>query len=266
MLAEGKDIIGVDFSGAAGAGKLIWVACGFKENGRLKINSCQSAADLPGGGIKRDRALDALCSFIELRNNALIGLDFSFSLPQQLIKEKAWEEFILSFPDKYCSPEHFRRFCFEATEGKELKRKTEMDKKAPFSSYNLRMYRQTYYGICKLLNPLVKKDRATVLPIQIPKPGKPWLMEICPASFLKGEGMRISYKGRSQDKHDARLKILQFLENEKKLQFEKLHLRKLILEEHGGDALDSVIAACSVSQVSGKLPLLEEADLEGFIF
>lgn len=105
-----------------------------------------------------------------------------------------------------------------------------------------------------------------MLPIQIKKPGKPWLIEICPASFLKSEGMHISYKGRTQDNYDARLRILQFLKNEKKLQFEKLHLKKLIVEDCGGDALDSVIAACRVSQVIGKLPPLEDANLEGFIF
>ena len=108
MVFEGKSFIGVDFSCAAMAGKLIWVASSINVRDRLKINSCLKAADLPGGGIDRDAAISALRYFIEQQKNAVIGLDFSFSLPQQLIKEKAWEEFILSFPIKYSSPEHFR--------------------------------------------------------------------------------------------------------------------------------------------------------------
>ena len=102
--------------------------------------------------------------------------------------------------------------------------------------------------------------------MHISKPGRPWFIETCPASFLKTEGMSISYKGRSQDKYDARLKILQFLENEKELQIGKPYLRKLIIEDHGGDVLDSVIAAYSVFQLNGKPPLVEDTDLEGYIF
>lgn len=91
-------------------------------------------------------------------------------------------------------------------------------------------------------------------------------MEICPASFLKAEEMMVSYKGRSQDKYDARLMILQFMEDEKKLQIGDPHLRKLILDNNGGDALDSVIAAYSVFHLNGKLPPAEEAEPEGYIF
>lgn len=36
-----------------------------------------------------------------------------------MIKEKAWEEFILSYPSKYSSPEHFRKACFKTAGGRE---------------------------------------------------------------------------------------------------------------------------------------------------
>jgi len=265
-----KKFIGVDFSGSARAGNLIWLAIGVYENGGLKIIDCRRARDLPGGGIKRDLALTALRVFIGQQKNAVVGLDFPFSLPQQLVEEVSWENFILSFPGKYNSPGNFRKACFEAAGRQELKRKTERESKAPFSPYNLRLYRQTYFGICDLFYPLLKNDQISVLPMQEPETAKPWLIEICPASFLKHEGINISYKGRSecdrQEKYRARQEILGFMENTKSVRFELPELRETILNNRGGDALDSVIAAYCTLKVDGEIVPAYEVGIEGYIY
>ncbi|MDZ4132605.1 MAG: hypothetical protein U1E11_05655 [Dethiobacteria bacterium] len=96
--------------------------------------------------------------------------------------------------------------------------------------------------------------------------GKPWLIEICPASFLKHEGYYISYKGKKIEQYQARLKIINFLERDRGLSFDRAVLREKVLNDSGGDALDSIIAACCVTRAAGKIPLPEEAGVEGFTF
>ena len=64
---------------------------------------------------------------------------------------------------------NFRESCTDAAlrlgDRKELKRRTDIEAKAPFSAYNLWIYRQTYYGIKELLGPLVSKNLVNVPPL-----------------------------------------------------------------------------------------------------
>ncbi len=191
-----RRICGIDFSGAKDAGKRIWIASGTVERDSLLIEECYRAKDLPGSGKDRDQCLAALRDFIGRESASALGLDFPFGLPQALVKhKKSWEDFVLSFPGDYFAPEEFRRLCREAAGGHELKRLTDQETQTPFSAYNLRLYRQTYYGIRDVLHPLVRDQLACVLPMQSALPGKPWILEICPASTLKRKGLYSSYKG-----------------------------------------------------------------------
>ncbi len=261
-----KKFIGIDFSGSARAGRSIWVAEGFYDDGVLKISACSSAAALPNSSPERDIALKALRHYIARQSNTVIGLDFPFGLPEQLVEKDCWEDFIRSFPKKYSSPAQFRNSCRESTGGRELKRATDRESRAPFSPYNLRLFRQTYYGILKLLFPLVENDEVSVLPMQKQSAGKPWLIEVCPASYLKREGYNLSYKGRTEEKFQARMEIIKFLEKEKGLKFESRGIRETVLNNRGGDALDSVIAVYCMLWVGGKIPPAKAAGLEGYIF
>ena len=183
--ARGSEIHGVDFSGAAKAGRKIWIASGTVADGVLAIHACRRAADLPGSSADREAALTALRNFIAERPADDFGLDFPFSLPRDLIAEPSWEEFLRSFPERYPDAQAFRRACREATGGREAKRLTDYDARTPFSAYNLRLYRQTYYGIRDVLRPLVLGRLACVLPMQPVQHHSAWLIEICPASTLK---------------------------------------------------------------------------------
>jgi hypothetical protein len=237
-----RQIYGVDFSGAARAGKKIWITHSLVEGRKLRIEKCFQAEHLPGSGQERGRCLAALRDFVRQEQAGIFGFDFPFGLPYSLVSEKTWEDFVLSFPHAYNSPEQFRDTSRRLAGGRELKRVTDHDARTPFSPYNLRLYRQTYFGIRDLLTPLVKERQACVLPMQPARPDRAWLLEICPASTLKQEGLKQSYKGRSTHHYEARARILDAIEKATPLQVPG-SLRSLILEESEGDALDSVMAA-----------------------
>jgi hypothetical protein len=239
------------------------------EGETLHIEACYRGADLPGSGVERDRCLAALRDFIARKESGVFGLDFPFGLPCQLLKEGRWEDFILSFAGRYASPQAFTQECRAGDGGRELKRLTDRERSTPFSPYNLRLYRQTYFGIGAVLAPLVRQEAACILPMQPARPGSPWVLEICPASTLDDLGLKESYKGNRQEHYAARARILEKLEKRVPLSA-PAELRSTILADREGDALDSVLAAVAVWRAL-KSESLTVADnpaytLEGYIY
>jgi len=243
LLDSRRVVHGVDFSGARDAGKKIWIAHGIIQEDVLLITECFQAKDLPDSGRDREQSFKALREFINKQKDSIFGLDFPFGIPKSLVKEESWKKFVSSFEDIYTTPEEFRRLCKSRSEGKELKRFTDIEAKTPFSPYNLRLYRQTYFGIRDMLGPLIRNDKICALPMQKPLPDRAWVLEICPASTLKKENLSLPYKGRGETKRTARVKILDGIKKTEVLNIKKSALRSKILEDRGGDALDSVIAA-----------------------
>jgi hypothetical protein len=241
-------VYGVDFSGARDAGNRIWIASGLVEKDTLRIEACYRARELPGSARDRGRCLEALRCFMAEEKGAAFGFDFPFGLPRELVAQDSWQGFVLSFPEFYASPEALRRFCREAAGGRELKRGTDQESNTPFSPYNLHLYRQTYYGIRDVLHPLVRDRLACVLPMQPARPGRPWVLEICPASTLKREGLYRyrPYKGGAGAPRTNRAIILDRLQAVAPLSIPQQAVRSAILEDRGGDALDSVVAALAV--------------------
>ncbi len=178
-------VFGVDFSGAADAGRKIWIASGIIRGRGLRIEQCVRAEALPGSGRDRDLGLTALRRFIAEAGASAFGLDFPFGLPRCLVVEKTWEDFLSAFSSRYPDAERFRRACQRAAGGAELKRVTDRETRTPFCVYNLRLFRQTYFGLRDLLAPLVRGRRVRVLPMQRAAAGIPSILEICPASTLK---------------------------------------------------------------------------------
>jgi hypothetical protein len=266
-----RAVYGVDFSGAKDAGNRIWVAHGTIEGEFLRLDRCVSARDLPGSGRDLEKAIYALREFIVRCGDCAVGLDFPFGLPKKLVEEESWQNFVRRFPSLYSTAEHMKKRCWETAGERELWRVTDTESRVPFAAYNLKLYRQTYYGIRDLLRPLACAEAVNVLPMQGPTAGRPWLMEICPASTLKSLGIHESYKGRA-DKHCAgRKRVLKKLEVDCKLTITDDALRAKILENCDGDALDSVIAALAVFRAlskSGGLAATGNATyaLEGYIY
>lgn len=169
------------------------------------------------------------------------GIDFPFGLPQSLVKEEGWEDFVLSFSRNYPSAKAFRKILYTSAGGYELKRVTDKECQTPFSPYNLRLYRQTYFGIREVLSPLIRDHLVCVLPMQKALPGKTWLLEVCPASTLKQARLYFPYKGSSRSHYSVRTRILIWIEEACGMSLPKA-VRVAVLDDDYGDALDSVIA------------------------
>jgi hypothetical protein len=276
-------IYGVDFSGAKDAGKRIWIARGIIEGRKLRIEDCCKASSLPGAGNDRNSCLAALWDFIGREKNSVFGADFPFGLPnkviQELFKVGTWAEFVRDFYETFSSPENFRKICWKAADSSELKRVADKHSKTPFSPYNLRVCYQTYYGIHDILYPLVSADQARVLPMQRVERGKTIIIEICPASTLKQlekqpniKNLYKTYKGKGEEYRNQRLKIVDALMKTNHTSIPD-SIRTIALNDTGGDALDSIIAAystfcasCKHFAVKDKKDYEKDYRLEGYVF
>lgn len=265
-------VYGVDFSGAKKAGAKIWITSATIIGDVLKIEDCYQAKDLPGSATDLERSLGALRHFISTQKACAFGLDFPFGLPGVLVEVNSWEEFVLSFSNRYPGPEGFRDTCWTDAGKRELKRDTDKVSQTPFSPYNRRLYRQTYYGIRDVLAPLVQNRLACVLPMQRPSVGKPWLFEVCPASTLKKIGLYLSpYKGANKENRLRRARIIKGIKKTGALSIDTSALRSKILDDPAGDALDSVIAAFATFRALRNLarssvPESDTYALEGYVY
>ncbi len=266
-MARRKRLIGVDFSGARDAGRRIWVAAGAHRLGRFVLEDCRPAAELPGGAVDRAGALAALVDFLLGERHAIAGLDFPFSLPETFIDAPTWGAFLRGFADRYPSPEAFREDCWRRADRRELKRRTDVEARVPFCVYNLRLYRQTHAGMVDVLLPLLDSGGARIVPMQRAAAGKTTITEICPASILKAEGLYAPYKGGGPDLRASRQRLLAYLVERGLLDPPPSSLGARIIEDRGGDALDSVLAAIGAGRVPERLPRPDKLDLiEGRVY
>ena len=247
-------VAGVDFSGARDAGKHIWITEGTNTSRGVKIESLLRADALPGSSSKFEDALPALVKYIGTLSNHIIGFDFPFSLPEPLIQEDIWTEFVSRFATDYETSSDFRDSCRAYTGGKELKRRTDVEARVPWCAYNLRLYRQTWSGIRHVLAPLVQGDTARVIPMQKPRQGLPIIAEICPASLLKKEALNLPYKRPNPGHAEARGEIVRELTRRKLLSPVRGKLREAIIGDPGGDALDAVLAAIGAASIEDADP------------
>lgn len=247
-----RRVVGVDFSGARDAGKKIWIAAGVLRNGGVEIEECFQARSLPNASSAREAALPALVEYVAGETDAALGLDFPFGLPASLVREATWEEFVVGFDRRFAAAGAFREACRAIDGGAERKRRTDEEARAPFCAYNLRLHKQTFEGIKRVLLPLVRDGRATVAPFQPPRRGLPMVAEICPASLLKFEGLYrrpyTPYKGRAAGRRSGRLAILEELTRRGLLREPTADLRSSFAEDPGGDALDAAIAAIGAAR------------------
>jgi hypothetical protein len=241
-------ILGIDFSGAQDAGRKIWIAEARSCEGALAIESCRPADELPDSGRRPDLAIAALARHIVAEADTIAGCDFPFSLPADLLHEGDWRTFALAFRERFPDPKVFHDSCHRETGGIEVKRRTDREDKTPFNSFNLRLYRQTWWGIGHLLGPLVARDAARVWPQQEPHPKKPLIVEVCAACSLIRLDLYPSYKGRMLGHRKARQRILDHLVADGYLAAPGRRLRSLLLDNQGGDALDAVIGAIAVNR------------------
>jgi hypothetical protein len=241
-------LFGIDFSGAKRAGNAIWVAQGELDGSRVRIASCKPGSSLAGSGPERSRCLAAVVELIAGQPDAVFGCDFPFSLPAAMIEDATWRTFALALASRHATAESFLADCRRRGCGREIRRVCDRESRVPFAAYNLRIYRQTYHGICDVLAPLVRAGAAIVLPMEAARTGRPWVIETCPASTLKHAGLYRSYKGRSAAARDARRGVIDDLVRRGWLAPLRPSLRRLAVDNAGGDALDSMVAAMATGR------------------
>lgn len=261
-------VLGVDFSGGADAGRKIWVCESTLAFEGLTVRNCQPASDLPGASVERAGCLPALRTWI-LSAPCAAGVDFPVGLPQALVAAADWESFVSTFALRYPDAAAFRNACRAAAQGKELRRRTDRESRTPFSPYNLRLYRQTYYGIAQVAAPLIAGGRVRGLPMQAPDRGASWLLEVCPASLLKQRGLYRPYKGRGDGARRQRRAILRAVTRDESLRIDRSIVRAIEADPEG-DALDSVLAAVAAARAvraQGRVDAMhDEYRLEGYVW
>ncbi len=276
MLRPPTRILGIDFSGAADAGRRIWIAVArlSVDPGRglaVRVAGLCRAADLPGAGPQRELSLPALRALLLKQRPCVAGYDFPAGLPRACLPPNTdWPAFLRGFTREFPAAEVLRERCRQAGGGRDLRRRTDRETRTPFSPYNLRLFRQTYYGIRDVLAPLVLVHGATALPMQAPRPRGLWLLETCPAALLKRERLYRPYKGRHPRRRAMRRTILRVLEQRCGLTFSSRGLRERALTDPGGDALDSVLAALAAARAASNpdrlLPVGQDYRIEGCVY
>jgi hypothetical protein len=237
-------ILGIDFSGAEKAGRKIWLAEGAVHGETLHITSCRRAADLPDSGVRWTQCQGPLRDFVSHPRFTAVGIDFPFGLPRTIADSDSWIDFVKTFEGRFESPTQFRYDCtaesVRRTGKKELRRSTDTHERTPFSPYNIRLCRQTFFGIRDLLAPLVADNRIRVIPMQEAESSIPVVVEICPASSLERFHLRVPYK----KKHlvESRKSLLQRFEKRTGIVVSE-SVRHSAISDPEGDALDAVIAA-----------------------
>jgi hypothetical protein len=262
-----RRILGIDFSGASDAGRKIWIAEGREPGDTFHLADLLPAAELPGGDTAPAGAIAALARHIVAVPNTIAGCDFPFSIPRSLIAEPSWERFVTAFPTRFADPDTFRDWAFRKAGMRELRRRTDRDEKTPFNSYNLRIHRQTWWGIVALLAPFVVSGAAVIRPYQpMPRRPKPIVIEACPACAMKSIGFYPPYKGRETAHRAARAAVLRKLIGDGYLARPSRAIVARILDNAGGDALDAVIAAIVTARADLRRKAEGDDAFEGMIY
>ena len=189
-----------------------------------------------------------------------------------VVDSNDWEHFIQSFSKTYATPDEFRACCRDLANNREFKRRTDRVQQTPWAPYNLRLFKQTFYGMAHLLSPLVEQELVCVLPMQQALCGKSWLLEVCrPASSLKKLGLGQPYKRSNQPAQAVRAQILDKLEETVDIHRISSEIRSKVVADSEGDALDSILAAVAtfrtLRHLHAPLPDWYEAyPVEGYVY
>ncbi len=241
--------LGVDFSGAnTNAGRKIWITETVAEDDCLRIESCRPATEAFDTRPERQHAVPALTAHLaELGGDWVVGLDFPFGLPRAIVPKRPWLDFLMSFPDWFSDPNDMRSRCQMHAElvsgGRKSKlcRATELPLGA-LSPYDVRLKKQTFYGLRDLIRPLVLTHTARVVPMQSPDSSMPTLLETYPAGTLDLLDLTpAGYKSTDASARDRRAENLDGL-IEEGIDIDDGTAER-ILDDTAGDALDSVVAA-----------------------
>lgn len=249
-----RSILGVDFSGAAQAGRNAWLArCDVrsKQNQPLALLELKPLEALAGDAA-RDVVMRWLVDTItESPAGSLWAIDFPFGLPielghaswaKQLAAVQAWDAGAHAFGLECC------RLANERHGRLHIRRDTDRETRTPFDCYHYRIVYQMFHGMRDVLLPLRKDRSIAILPFDAKRMDAATriVAEACPGSTLRRLALphnryKQSTPGRVAVKYRrVRETILAGIERFIAIDDRQ---RRTILSNPGGDALDAVLAA-----------------------
>jgi hypothetical protein len=248
--------VGIDWSGAANAHQKVWAATLSFEGGKGRLEQIQKPFSSRGA----EAVSAALGLWLSVEDFDVAGLDFCFGLEEGLVAALGLPVSGPSDMGKAIRAAFPSAELFKAAVGPEKKRSTDHAHSAPFAPTNLRMYKQTYWGLralgaCRASFPPWKhSDRRRVV-------------EVLPANVVQWLGGRVSYKGRGLD--EKRWEILGLVRASTDLDVSNNDILTIVSDAEG-DALDALLAALAAasswaSAFAGAPPTAASSG-EGWIF
>lgn len=266
-------IYGVDFGDCFESGDALWVSEATVEDDELRILDCRSASERFGVPHDRSLVLRSVTSFLStVPDSSVVGLNFPFGLPDELVPVADWMTFLARFPDWFTSPEDLRRRCLmhaELVTGNRTTILRETDEPlGALSPYDRRLQDRTFYGIRDVLRPLVTTELVAVQPMMESRQSRPSLLETYPAGTL--EELELHIAGYTDDSERARQRREENLDGlrEHGVAFSS-EVRSRVLSDTGGNAINSVVAAFAAYRNAAneiRAPGVPEREIEGHVF
>ena len=249
-----RTVVGVDFSGAALAGKNAWLAeFAVQSDLSLELLHLHAIGQLAKNET-RESCWQYVVDRISASSQTLFGFDFPFGLPIEL-GLGSWTkqlQHISKFPS---GARDYGLALVQLAKSKleklHLRRQTDTESRTPFDCYHYRIIYQTFHGMRDVLSRVAKQPQTCVLPFQYGKAAEAsrWVCETCPSSTLK----RLELPSRlykqtngdtlSDDRKCVRREIFNGLKPHVTIH-PKHH--RIMMQNLGGDALDAVIAGLGV--------------------
>jgi hypothetical protein len=255
-------VMGADFSGAADAGRSIWVTEARHTPDGLVVEDCYRAADEWGSDREsahaglRERATDF----------AVAGLDVPFSLPQPVLAARCggtWRGFCEWLTgDGPEDPDAFASACRSTARehtgdgSAALRRETDL-RRAALCPYGRRVQYQTFHGVRNVLAGLADDPDAAVAPMQSGA-ASTRVVEVYPAATFGWLGL---YREGYKDDRDRRARNVAGIET---CSVDLGGFRETYESNH--DALDSLATAVSAGRIGHRDPPLHGPCEEGHIF
>ncbi len=283
-----QTVLGVDFSGAARPGDDVWITTASlaADGDTLVVERLRSAEDALGAS-GREAVLAGLVDHV--RDAAVVGFDFPFGLPRPVVAElggpATWRETVAWVGREFTDADEFATRCKAATRARTdgertyLRRVTD-DPVGAKSPYHFFTVRQAYHGQTAVLGPLLDRGVA-VAPMVADRRDRPTAVEAYPAGTLRRLGLPAErYKDDTEAARTARERILSGLQTSEAAAGAAADPgtprvvvdesgRSAALDDAGGDALDSLVAAVAAAGAMSRGFAPDESrydPLEGYVF
>jgi hypothetical protein len=253
-------IYGVDFSGAAQAGRNIWIArCEPTDGNRLRLVELHCLEKLAGTA-ERDVALAHLVRMIRASRDALWAIDCPFGMPVEIVPNGcAWPGQLQIIGKWKHGAYEFGLWCLNRAKklggAIHIRRATDVEAKTPFDCYHYRIIYQAFHGMRDVLRPLHRTPGTAIAPFdngsRLARAAR-IVVEACPSSTLKRLSLpHQNYKQPAggpltSKRRRTRTTIVDGLSPSVEIE---QTLRARIMRNPGGDALDAVIAAIGAARL-----------------